>query len=54
MQVHLPVALHPDVVSFDVDRDRLLQSKVALKDAVVVSQEVTQAELEQALGLMAS
>lgn len=51
MHVHLPVALHPDVDSFDVNFDRLLRSKVALKDAVVVPQEVTGSELESALGL---
>ncbi|MEW1960690.1 DEAD/DEAH box helicase [Kineococcus sp. NPDC059986] len=51
VHVHLPVALHPDVDSFDVNLDRLLRSKVALKDAVVVPQEVTGSELESALGL---
>ena len=52
VHVHYPVALHPDVESFDVNLDRLLRRKVALKDAVVVPQEVTQDQLERALGLV--
>ncbi len=51
VHVHYPIALHPVVDSFDVNLGRLLQSKVALKDAVVVPQEVTRSELEAALGL---
>lgn len=51
VHVHYPIALHPTVDSFDVNLGRLLQSKVALKDAVVVPHEVTQNELEAALGL---
>jgi len=51
VHVHYPVALHPGVESFDLNLDRLLRSKIALKDAVVVPQEVTQGELESALGL---
>ncbi len=51
VHVHYPIALHPDVDSFDVNLDRLLRSKVALKDAVVVPQEVRQEEMERALGL---
>ncbi len=51
VHVHYPIALHPDLDSFDVNLDRLLRTKVALKDAVVVPQEVTQADLEEALGL---
>lgn len=51
VHVHYPVALHPSVDSFDVNLDRLLRTKVALKDAVVVPQEVKQDELERALGL---
>ncbi|MCC2319545.1 DEAD/DEAH box helicase [Cellulomonas xiejunii] len=51
VHVHYPIALHPDVESFDINLDRLLRSKVALRDAVVVPQEVTQEELERALGL---
>ncbi len=51
VHVHYPIALHPHVESFDLNLDRLLRSKVALKDAVVVPQEVGQEELERALGL---
>ncbi|MBO0898938.1 hypothetical protein J1G44_06135 [Cellulomonas sp. zg-ZUI199] len=51
VHVHYPIALHPDVESFDLNLDRLLRSKVALRDAVVVPREVTQEELERALGL---
>ncbi|SDC38922.1 Helicase conserved C-terminal domain-containing protein [Sanguibacter gelidistatuariae] len=51
VHVHYPMALHPDLESFDVKLDRLLRTKVALKDAVVVPQEVKRDELERALGL---
>lgn len=51
VHVHYPIALHPTIDSFDVNLDRLLRSKLALKDAVVVPQEVTQDDLERALGL---
>lgn len=52
VHVHYPIALHPAVDSFDVNLDRLLRSKLALKDAVVVPQEVSQDDLERALGLV--
>ena len=51
VHVHYPMALHPDLTSFDENLDRLLSDKVALKDAVVVPREVTQGELEEALGM---
>ena len=51
VHIHYPLALHPQLDSFDLNLDRLLRSKVALKDAVVVPQEVTPGELERALGL---
>jgi len=51
VHVHYPMGVHPRVDSFDINLDRLLRSKVALKDAVVVPQEVTQEEMERALGL---
>jgi SNF2-related domain/Helicase conserved C-terminal domain len=51
VHVHYPIALHPSADSFDVNLDRLLRSKVALKDAVVVPREVTGDDLERALGL---
>ncbi len=50
VHVHYPVALHPDVDSFDLNLDRLLRTKTALKDAVVVPQDVGH-YLERALGL---
>lgn len=50
VHVHYPVALHPDVDSFDVNLDRLLRGKTALRDAVVVPQDVGH-DLERALGL---
>ncbi len=49
--VHYPVAVHPRVDSFDVNLDRLLRNKTALKDAVVVPQEVSAEEMGQAMGL---
>jgi len=51
VHVHYPLAVHPHMDSFDINLDRLLRSKVALKDAVVVPQEVGQEELERSLGL---
>jgi len=54
VHIHYPIALHPEVSSFDLNLDTLLRSKVALKDAVVVPQDVTQQELERALGLSQS
>ncbi|WP_066462956.1 DEAD/DEAH box helicase [Sanguibacter suarezii] len=52
VHVHYPMAIHPDIESFDVKLDKLLRTKVALKDAVVVPQEVKRDELERALGLV--
>ncbi|MBO3084749.1 DEAD/DEAH box helicase [Cellulomonas fengjieae] len=52
VHVHYPIALHPGVRSFDENLDELLERKVALRDAVVVPQEVTQEELERVLGLV--
>jgi SNF2 family DNA or RNA helicase len=50
VHVHYPIALRPTGDSFDVNLGRLLHGKIALKDAVVVPHEVTQNELEAALG----
>lgn len=36
VHVYLPLALHPDVTSFDLNLDALLRSKTDLKDAIVV------------------
>lgn len=51
VHVYHPMALHPDVDSFDVNLDRLLRSKVALKDAVVVPDSVSEEEIAHAMGL---
>ncbi|MCK9792327.1 DEAD/DEAH box helicase [Isoptericola sp. 4D.3] len=51
VHVYHPMALHPDVDSFDVNLDRLLRSKLALKDAVVVPESVTEDEIARAMGL---
>jgi hypothetical protein len=53
VHVYHPMALHPDVDSFDVNLDRLLRGKVALKDAVLVPDQVGEAELLTAMGLAA-
>ena len=49
--VHLPVALHPEYDSFDVNLDRLLASKLLLKDAVVTPDVVSEVELAKSMGL---
>ncbi|MGF0116027.1 DEAD/DEAH box helicase [Promicromonospora sp. Marseille-Q5078] len=51
VHVYHPMALHPDVDSFDVNLDHLLRSKVALKDAVVVPESVSEEEIARAMGL---
>lgn len=51
MHVYHPMAIHPDTDSFDVNLDRLLRSKIALKDAVVVPEAVTEDEVARAMGL---
>lgn len=50
VHVYLPLALHPELTSFDLNLDELLQSKTDLKDAVVVPGTV-ESELERKLGL---
>lgn len=52
VHVYHPMAIHPTLTSFDVHLDELLRNKVALKDAVVVPEEVTYAELKAALRLL--
>jgi SNF2 family DNA or RNA helicase len=49
--VHLPAALHPEYDSFDVNLDRLLNSKLMLKDAVVTPDVVSEAEMVKSMGL---
>ncbi len=49
--VHLPAALHPEYDSFDVNLDRLLGSKLMLKDAVVTPDVVSESEMVKSMGL---
>ncbi|MCX2830430.1 DEAD/DEAH box helicase [Microbulbifer thermotolerans] len=49
--VYLPAALHPKYDSFDVHLDRLLNSKLMLKDAVVTPDIVTEADMIKSMGL---
>lgn len=51
VHVHLPAALHPEHDSFDQHLDRLLASKLLLKDAVVTSEVVSEIELLSNMGL---
>ncbi len=48
--IHLPAVLHPEYDSFDVHLDRLLNSKLMLKDAVVTPEVVNESEMIQAMG----
>lgn len=45
VNVYLPILHHPEVGSFDVNLNRLLKQKSALKDAVVTPEEVNPAEM---------
>ena len=47
VHVYLPLALHPDVQSFDVNLDALLRSKTDLKDAIVIPEDVKDAMAER-------
>ena len=51
VHVYLPMALHPDQASFDVNLNRLLQQKTVLKDAVVAPESVRDDELSSAIGI---
>ncbi|MEG3615724.1 DEAD/DEAH box helicase [Isoptericola haloaureus] len=51
VHVYYPMALHPDVDSFDVNLERLLRSKVSLSGAVVVPEQVSEEEVARAMGL---
>lgn len=53
VHVYLPLAVHPDVTSFDINLDTLLQSKMDLKDAVVVPGNIER-QLAEKMGLSAS
>lgn len=47
VNVYLPILTHPseEVVSFDQNLDKLLQQKIALKDAVVTPEDVSPADM---------
>jgi len=51
VHVYYPIATHPDLDSFDVNLDHLLQSKTSLRDAVVVP-ETSPDEVIRAMGLV--
>jgi hypothetical protein len=51
VHIHLPAVLHPEYDSFDVHLDKLLRSKLVLKDAVVTPEAVSETEMMQAMGL---
>lgn len=51
VHVYMPLATHPSLTSFDVNLDQLLRQKSSLRDAVVVPEVVTEAELAEAMGL---
>ena len=45
VNVYLPVAVHPELMSFDERLNRLLRNKVDLSDAVVTTEMVSEDEL---------
>ncbi|OXS14461.1 helicase [Zobellella denitrificans] len=49
--IHLPVLRHPQLDSFDIHLDRLLCSKLMLKDAVVTPEPVAESEMLKSMGL---
>jgi hypothetical protein len=51
VHVYLPAALHPDMTSFDLNLDRLLQQKTVLREAIVVPEKVTEDEMADVLAL---
>lgn len=50
--IHLPILLHPEYDSFDLHLDRLLRTKIDLKDAVVTPDVVTEEQVISSLGLV--
>lgn len=54
VHVYFPASVHPTLDSFDVLLDRLLASKVTIKDAVMEQGEVTEADFYSAFGLRES
>ncbi|GAB3392728.1 hypothetical protein GCM10027514_37170 [Azotobacter armeniacus] len=51
VHIHLPAVVHPEFDSFDVHLDRLLRGKLMLKDAVVMPESVSEAEIMKSMGL---
>ncbi len=51
VHVYLPMALHPQTTSFDLNLDRLLRQKTVLRDAVVVPEAVSEEEMVTAMGI---
>ncbi|MCC4264421.1 DEAD/DEAH box helicase [Oceanimonas baumannii] len=49
--IHLPILEHPQLASFDIHLDRLLCSKLMLKDAVVTPEPVAESEMLKSMGL---
>ncbi|MCP4702084.1 MAG: DEAD/DEAH box helicase, partial [Gammaproteobacteria bacterium] len=45
--VYVPILLHPDLDSFDVNLNRLLTGKTSLKDAIITQEEVHTADFAQ-------
>lgn len=50
VSVYLPLAHHPELMSFDEKLNQLLRNKTFIKDALMAPSSVSQAELEQSLG----
>lgn len=51
VSVYLPLAHHPELTSFDEKLNQLLRNKTFIKDALMAPSSVSEAELEQSLGL---
>lgn len=51
VHIYLPAVTHPKLTSFDVHLDKLVNSKIRLKDAIVTSHQVTESEIVKTLGL---
>jgi hypothetical protein len=50
VHIHLSAVLHPQFDEFDVHLERLLRSKLMLKDAVVTPEQVSESEMIQSMG----
>ncbi|WP_167043531.1 DEAD/DEAH box helicase [Salinibacterium sp. ZJ454] len=51
VHVYMPIARHPQVISFDAHMDALLRQKTVVKDAVMASGVVSSNELMESMGL---